>query len=319
MNEQELIQRADLALSDLVGSGGYLTTQQNTKFFRKMMDEPTILKDARVVPMSRPKMEINKIGFGSRILRAASQGLISTPEQGEVGGRALTRAQRARPTTERVTLQTSEVIAEIDLPYEAIEDSIEGGDLDASQFQQTILDMMAQRIALDLEEMVVLGDTALAGTDDYLALQNGVIKQAVSNVVNQGGDPMGPQLFGNMIKALPTKYHKLLNRYSFYTSKPKEIDYRMTIAQRQTSLGDATLQGNFPISVLGVGLKSAAYMPSSNAILMNPNNLIIGVQRNLRMEFDKNIRERAFIIVVTMRLAVQFEEEDMIVKAINIG
>ncbi|MET4190693.1 MULTISPECIES: phage major capsid protein [unclassified Bradyrhizobium] len=317
MNEQELISRADLALSDLVSTGGYLTTQQSNKFFRKMMDEPTILKDARVVPMARPKMEINKIGFGSRILRAATQGTISTPEMGETGTRALTRAQRYKPTTERVTLQTSEIIAEIDLPYEAIEDSIEGGDLDSSVFQQTILDMMAQRIALDLEELVILGDTSSG--DSYLALQNGVIKQSVSNIVNQAGDPMGPTLFGNMIKALPTKYYKLLNRYRFYTSKPKEIDYRMTIAQRQTQLGDATLQGNFPISVLGVPLSSAALMPSSNAVLMIPNNLIIGVQRQLRMEFDKDIRERAFIIVVTMRLAVQFEEEDMTVKAINIG
>lgn len=317
MNEQELIQRADLALSDLVSTGGYLTTQQNNKFFRKMMDEPTILNQARIVPMSRPKMEINKLNFGTRILRAASQGLLSTPEMGEVGGRALTRAQRYKPTTERVTLQTSEVIAEIDLPYEAIEDSIEGGDLDTATFQQTILDMMAKRISLDLEELVILGDTSSG--DSYLALQNGVIKQSVSNIVNQAGDPMGPQLFGNMIKALPTKYYKLLNSYRFVTSKPKEVDYRMTVAQRQTQLGDATLQGNFPISILGIPLSSAAYMPSSNAMLLNPQNLIIGVQRNLRMEFDKDIRERSFIIVVTMRIAIQFEEEDMVVKAINLG
>jgi hypothetical protein len=39
----------------------------------------------------------------------------------------------------------------------------------------------------------------------------------------------------------------------------------------------------------------------------------------MRMEFDKDIRERAFIIVLTMRLAIAFEEEDMNVKAINIG
>jgi hypothetical protein len=317
MNEQELIQRADLALSDLVSTGGYLTTQQNNKFFRKMMEEPTILKDARIVPMSRPKMEINKLGFGTRILRAANQGTISSPENAISGTRALSPTDRYKPTTERITLTTSEVIAEIDLPYEAIEDSIEGGDLDTATFQQTILDMMAMRISLDLEEMVVLGDTTSG--DTFLALQNGVIKQSVSNIVNQAGDPMGPQLFGNMIKALPTQYYKLLNKYKMYVSRPKEIDYRMTVAQRQTQLGDAMLQGNFPVSVLGIPMSSAAYMPSSNAILMNPNNLIIGVQRNLRMEFAKDIRERAFIIVVTMRLAVQFEEENMVVKAINIG
>lgn len=317
MNEQELIRRADLALSDLVSGGGYLTTAQQNRFYRKMMDDAVILKDARIIPMARPKMEINKIGFGTRVLRAAAQGLISTPEMGEVGTRALTRAQRYVPQLSRITLQTSEVIAEIDIPYEVLEDSIEGGDIDTAQFQQTILDMMAERITLDLEELVVLGDTGSG--DSYLALQNGALVSAVSNIVNQGGDPMAVQLFGNMIKAVPTKYHKLLDRYRFYTSKTKEIDYRMTIAQRQTALGDSIISGEKPVSVLGVSLSSAAYMPSDTALLMIPNNLIIGIQRNLRMEFDKDIRERAFVIVVTMRLAMAFEEEDMVVKAINIG
>jgi hypothetical protein len=317
MTEQELIQRADLALSDLISTGGYLNTQQQQKFFRKMMDEAVILKEARTIPMARPKMEINKIGFSSRVLRAASQGSISTPEQAETGGRALTRAQRALPFTQRITLETSEVIAEIDLPYEVIEDSIEGGDIDTATFQQTVLDLMAERISLDLEELVVLGDKT--SLDTYLALQNGVLVATTSNIVNNGGDPMGPSLFGNMIKALPNKYHKLLNRYRVYLAKTKEVDYRLTVAQRQTSLGDAVLSGQVPVAVLGVPMASTSWMPASNAIMMIPNNLIIGVQRNLRMEFDKIIRERAFVIVVTMRLALAFEEEDMNVKAINIG
>lgn len=317
MTEQELIRRADIALSDLIATGGYLTTAQQTKFFRKMMDEAVILKDARTIPMARPKMEINKIGFGSRVLRAANQGTISTPEQGETGTRALTRAQRALPTTSRITLETSEVIAEIDLPYEVIEDSIEGGDIDTATFQQTVLDLMAERISLDLEELVVLGDKTSG--DTYLALQDGVLVATTSNIVNNAGDPMGPALFGNMIKALPTKYHKLLNRYRVYLAKTKEIDYRMTVAQRQTQLGDAVLSGQVPVSVLGVPMSSTSWMPSSQAIMMIPNNLIIGVQRNLKMEFAKDVRERAFIIVVSMRLALAFEEEDMNVKAINIG
>ena len=150
-------------------------------------------------------------------------------------------------------------------------------------------------------------------------MPDGVLAQAVSNIVNQGGDPMDPALFASMIKALPTKYHKLLGQMKFYLSKTKEIDYRMTVAQRQTQLGDATLTGNAPVSALGVPMTSAAYMPASNAILTMPKNLIIGTQRDMRIEFDKDIRERAIVMVVTMRLAMKYEEEDMVVKAINIG
>lgn len=317
MTEQELIRRADVALSDLIGSGGYMTTEQSTTFYRKIMDESVILKDARTVPMARPKMEINKIGFGSRVLTAANQGNVSSPTADGVGTRSVARANRAKPTLQRVTLATSEVIAEVDLPYETLEDNIEGGKIDGTQFQQTILDLLAARIALDLEELVILGDTGSG--DSYLALQNGVIAATVSNIVNNAGDPMDPTLFGNMIKALPTRYHKLLGMMNFYSSKTKEVDYRMAVAQRQTQLGDSTLTGTAPVSVLGVPLKSAAYMPNGNLLLMPPKNLIVGVQREMRLEFAKDIRERAFVMVVTMRLALAYEEEDMVVKAINVG
>jgi hypothetical protein len=148
---------------------------------------------------------------------------------------------------------------------------------------------------------------------------DGVIAQAVSNIVNQGGDPMDPALFASLIKALPQKYHKLLGQFKVYLAKTKEIDYRMTIAQRQTQLGDSILTGSAPVSALGVPMAAAAYMPTGTAILTMPKNLIIGVQREMRIEFDKDIRERAIIMVVTMRLAMKYEEEDMVVKAINIG
>lgn len=318
MTEKELIRRADLALSDLVSTGGIMQPEMANRFSRKVMDEGIILKEARHISMSRPKMEINKIGFSTRVLRPANQGLISSPRSGEEGTRALSRADRAKPVTERIQLETKELIAEVDLPYETLEDNIEGGGIEGTQFQQTILDLLAARVALDLEELVVLGDTTNVG-DPYLAMFDGVLAQAVSNIVNQGGDPMDPQLFASMIKALPTKYHKLLGQMKFYLSRTKEIDYRMTVAQRQTQLGDSLLTGSAPVSALGVPMTSAVYMPASNAILTLPKNLIIGTQRDMRIEFDKDIRERAIVMVVTMRIAMKYEEEDMVVKAINIG
>jgi hypothetical protein len=197
-----------------------------------MMDDAVILKDARMIPMARPKMEINKIGFGTRVLRAATQGNISTPEMGETGTRALARADRYLPQLSRIPWKPPKSSRKSTSRTRSLEDSIEGGDIDTAQFQQTILDMLAQRITLDLEELVILGDTGSG--DNYLALQNGVLVQSVSNIVNHGGDPMSVNMFGNAVKALPTKYHKLLSQYRFYVSKTKEIDYRLSVAQRQT-------------------------------------------------------------------------------------
>jgi hypothetical protein len=316
MREQELIDKADLALSDLT-SAGSLPVQVASTFTRQIMDETTFLQDVRRVSMKGPRMDINTIGFNSRVLRPAQQGVVSTPERGETGVRALVRADRATPDLSKISLVTKEVIAEIDLPYEVLEDAIEGGDIDNTQFQATILDLLAQRISLDLEELIVLGDTASG--DTYLALEDGVLKLAVSNIVDAGGDPMSPDLFASMIKALPTKYQRQLNKMKIYLAKTKEIDYRMTVANRQTSLGDSVLSGTAPVSALGIPLAPAAYMPNSQMVLTVPQNIIMGIQRNIRLEFDRNIRERVIMFVVTMRIALNFEREDLVVKAINIG
>lgn len=314
MREQELIRKADLALSDLSTNGGLMNAEQSDRFLRKLIDQPTILNEARTIRMRRPQMEINKIGFTSRILRAANQGAIGEPGS---PGRALAAADRASPVTEKITLNTSEVIAEIDLPYEVIEDNIEGGAVDGTQFEETILDLIAERAATDLEELLITGN--VGSGDPFLNLQDGILELATSNIVNQNSAVIDPDLFANMLKSLPTKYHRLLGQMKFYLQTTKEIDYRMQVAQRQTSLGDATLTGTSPVAVLGVGMKSAALMPAANAVLTIPRNIIWGVQRNFRMEFDRLVRERVFVIVLSMRVAIQIEEEDMVVKAINIG
>jgi hypothetical protein len=317
MSPLEIMQKADTSLADLINGAGMMQPEQAGRFLRLVMDEPTILNKARVVAMKRPKMEISKVGFTSRLLRPANQGVISGPRAGDEGPRALLRSQRAMPTLERLTLETVEYIAELDLPYEVLEDNIEGGAIDGTQFQQTLLEEMAKRIALDLEELLILGDTASG--DTYLATQDGILKQTVSNIVNHAGQVVNPNLFGNMVKALPNKYHRLLNRMQYFVAKTKEIDYRMQVANRQTQLGDALLTGQSPVAVLGVPMTSASVMPASSAILTDPRNIIWGVQRDIRMEFDRDTRERSIFVVVSLRIATKFEQEDMVVKAINIG
>lgn len=309
MDDKELEKKADLALADFINNGGYLQPAQANRFYRLMIDQPTILPETRQVPMSRPKMEINKIGFANRILRAANQGAI--------GSRKLSSSDRSAPTTDKVSLSTSEVIAQVNLPYETIEDNIEGGEIDANQFQETVLELMAARVALDLEELLILGDTTSG--DPYLALQDGLLANISSNIVNNAGQPISPDLFAAMIKSLPTRFHRLLNQYRFYLGTTKVIDYRMQIAQRQTNLGDAILQGTAPVSVLGVQMYGAAYMPTDTAVLIIPQNIIWGVQRNIRMEFFKDIEERVIKIVLTMRVATEIEDEPMVVMATGIG
>ncbi len=115
--------------------------------------------------MASDTLKIEKIGFGSRILRPGVEGV------------SLKDSDRSAPSTSTITLNAKEVIAEVHITYDTLENNIEGGNL-----QNTIMQMIADRAALDIEELILNGD--IASTDPYLALLDGLRKQATSHVVD---------------------------------------------------------------------------------------------------------------------------------------
>ena len=324
MQNKDLIKKADWAVADL-STGGALNPEQADQFIRKLVHvAPTIFRDARVVRMNAPTRNINKIGFASRIMHAAGA------ETTEVGGLAL--ADRAKPTTEQVVLNTSEAMAEVHLPYDVIEDNIERGSIDDNLaggpeagsgmsldgIKDTIMTLIAERAAIDLEELALLGDTASG--DAYLALQDGWLKLAgVVNTVDAGAATVSKNLFKAGLKTMPDQYLRNLASLRHYLSMDNVIEYRDTLANRETAVGDAHITGTGPLFGFGVPVSAALQMPNTQGMLTNPLNLIWGIQRKVTMEVDKDIRARTFIIVVHCRVAVEIEEDEAVVKYINIG
>lgn len=310
MDNKELIQKADLALADLA-TAGRLNDEQSDRFIRKLMDTPTILQNCRTVTMNAPQRKINKIGFGTRMLRP---GVAST---------ALSQSDRYKPALEQITVNTNEVIAEINLPYDVLEDNIEKAGTDAALqsgpggLHQTLVDMMAERAAVDLEELGLLGDTTSG--DSYLALTDGWLKRANVNLVNAGGATISKDVLKAGIKAMPDKY--LRNRQSMvqYISVDNETELRDTFAARQTALGDAMLQGTNALYMHGSLVRGASRMPSTDALFTDPLNLIFGIWRNIQVEYDKDIRSRSFVIVLTARVGFQIEEAEATVRYNNIS
>lgn len=311
MTTDTLSKKADLALADLTSNGGLLSPEQNDTFIRNLIDQPTMLRVVRTVPMSTPEMKINKIGFGARILHPAPQGTSPYAADDGTNDRYLAAAKRSSPGTSQVVLQTKEVMAEVRIPYEVLEDNIERGGM-----ADTVLALIAERASLDLEELIILGDTASG--DPYLALINGVLKRVTSNVVDAGNAAISVGLFNNLKKALPTRYRRNLAAMRFFSSMDRESDYRVSVASRGTDLGDQLMTSNTPLPVLGVPLVGAALMPNANVVFTDPQNIIFGVQRNVRIEQDRDIRSREVIIVLTTRIALNLEEEQACAKATNI-
>jgi len=310
MENQTLLQKADIALSDLVGHGE-MNPEMTDTFIRTLIDSPTILNSARVVTMQAPTRKINKIGFGSRIMNPA------------VSSTALADNLRVKPDLSQVVLTTKEAIAEVHIPYDVMEDNIERGSINAAMgesgggLMETVVQLIAERAALDLEELLLLGDTA--SSDPYLAMLNGYLKLCNAHIVNAGGATISKDILKAGVKAMPDKYLRNRARLTHYVSVDNDTEYRDTYANRQTALGDSMLQGTGPVYAWGSQLQSVPLMPASKGLYVDPLNLIFGIQRKVTIEFDKDIRARVYIIVLTCRIACAVEETDAVVAYTNIG
>ena len=75
-----------------------------------------------------------------------------------------------KPDLSDVELDAKLFKAEVRLSDEVLEDSIERGEL-----RQTIMEMLADAIARDMEDVAINGDTA--SVDPFLATMDGILKQ----------------------------------------------------------------------------------------------------------------------------------------------
>lgn len=322
MNNLSLLQKADLAIADLQSGGGELAPEEGATFIRKLIKSPTLLSQIRVVEMTSPQRKINKIGFGSRILRKATSGV------------ALTQSQRSKPTTEQIELNTKEQIAEVRLPYDVLEDNIEHAEAannEASNtgpggLRQTLIDLIAERAALDLEELALLADTDYTNGGDaddqaYLSQLDGFLALAADegHVVDMEGATVSKTAFKRGMKAMPDQYLRRRGEMKHFVSVDQEIEYRDTLADRGTGMGDQYTSGDLPARAYGSTVEAVMLMPDDKGLFTHPKNMIMGIQRRVSMEFDKDITARVYIIVLTCRVDYQIEETDAVVYYDNFG
>jgi len=307
IDNRTILQKADLALADLTAGGGLLKPAQAQKFMRLLIKDSPLMRLATVVPMASPKQQLSKIKFGSRVLRPGQEAT------------ALALADRARPDLSQVELDAKLFKAEVRISDEVLEDSIERGEL-----RQTIMEMMAEAISRDMEEVLINGDTLSA--DPFLAVMDGVLKQATSNVVDAAGNPISKDLLRDLLKTVPSEHLRDKRAMRFMTSVDADLDYRNTLAERATTVGDRLLEGDSPVLYSGVPIQSIPLFPEdlgvgndqTNILLCNPKNIHVGIWRNIRVESARDISEGTLKIVATIRFDVKFAEEPGVAKAINV-
>lgn len=309
----------DLAVGTLNSGGGKLDPEQVDNFFQRPIQETGIIGRVRRVPMNADTMKLPKIILGAPITRAAAAGTPPYAADNGTNSRYLPAAQRFVPTFDQVQMVVQEYQAEIHLTDDIMENNIEGEAL-----RGIVLGMAQRRILNDLEFMLLNSDAPSATNPDAgfqaaLRLQDGVLKRVTSNVVNAGSAQITPTLMRNIKRAVPDIYQADINNMELFTNYNVVADYQAAVAARQTNLGDAALLSNAQARVLNQNLVGLNTLPVSTGLFINPQNIIMGYQRDLRLETDRDIRARSNVFVWTYKVAFQLEEELAAVRVNNLA
>ena len=296
-----------MQVADLISDGGYLQDEQANRFVQDVIKEAVMLKMVDVRGLKSHTQIMDKIGINGRVLRPGTS------------GQALAAGDRVKPTTDQVELSTHLLKGEIRLTDEIIEDNIEGG-----TFKTTVMSMMSEHVALDMDDLLVNGD--VTSDDQLLAVLDGMIVTATSHVVNGGTVPINKAMLKAAVKAMPSQYNKGKSKHRMLTSDDAETDYRDYLSDRATVLGDKFMLEDAPIRYSGRPILGIPVFPDNlgiatdctNILLTDPKNARWGIWRKVKVETDRDITTGEWIMVVTVRCGFKWRETDAVVKVTNV-
>jgi hypothetical protein len=310
LTKEMAFEKAKLSVQQIANEGGYLFPEQAQTFLHLAVPETALLGRAPLIPMRAQERHIEKFRFAYRILRAGS------------AETALTDTEKGTPQFSKQVLSARTYKAQVDVPLEVLEDNIEGPGL-----MQSILRAMAPRIGLDWEESGINGDTDNA-VDPFLALIDGLLKQASVIEYDHQGDSANLDLWNRMIKLMPVEFQRYMSGMEFYTAYNVQHDWRVNVAGRNSAMGDAALSGSGPIGGLGRPIIPVANMRDdyayggasahSKVLLTHPQNVVIGLHAGFHLFWDFDIENTVWKIVLRFRSDWKLVEKTAAVLGTNV-
>lgn len=143
MNNSEAIAKA---VTTTTISTGILSPEQAREFVQQVFVSTPMLSAARRVMMGAKKMNVDKLGVGSRLLRKRAEGA-------------------SVPVTNALNIGQVQLDAvNLSLPWEITEDAIRYG-IEGERFEETVIGLMTRQVGVDLDDLAWNGNaTAPAAT-----------------------------------------------------------------------------------------------------------------------------------------------------------
>jgi hypothetical protein len=291
------------------GGNGLLYPDQANRFLDYMWDATILAKQARTIRMRSNTTEIDRVAVGQRIMTVATE---DNPTD-YTGVTAGSNIARSPATFSKISLTTRKLRLDWEISAEALEDNIEGPDL-----EDHIARLMATQAGNDVEDVLINGsNTTNASNDGLMAAFNGFRSLATNNahVVDAAGYGLSNGVFNQAIKALPRKYKQRRNQLRFFVGSNLAQDYLYNLTNTSNNFvpfdissgiirGDVAANNGGPgtvtpfafgIPVINVPLmdetKTGTYTGGPNGApgtalhgdlhLTFPQNFIIGIKRDV--------------------------------------
>lgn len=261
MRNGEMLEKS-IKTADMT-TGGLLNPQQQKQFITLVKKFSVLLPQTRFVEMPRPMMDIDKLWVGEPVTESVDEGV-------DTGN--LSRAK-----FQRITLAAKKVRSAWNITTEALQGNIEQND-----FEQTIMNTMVERIATDLEDLAINGDTTSTDTSvrgRLLRRLDGFMKLTDNaHVVDIKGDSISKGMFAAMKRAMPKQY-KNDPALRWLIGDSLAVDWNDTVSDRGTILGDAALQGA-EMAPLGTTMTRIPLIPDDMPITINSGKAaqVVGVK-----------------------------------------
>jgi len=313
------------------GNGGLLNPEQSARFLDYMFDATVIGKVARTVRMKSDTTEIDRVGVGEKLMKLASEGDNT--------------ASNSAVTFSKISLTTKKLRLDWELSTESLEDNIEGPDL-----EDHIARMMATQAGNDIEDVLLNGNTSLTSDALYKAF-DGVVKKSKDNahVVDAAGAGLTRAVFNSALKALPRKYKQRRTDLRFLSGSNLIQDYLYSTSQNiqnvnPQDIASGIIRGEVaPVSgpagyvapyAFGIPIVEVPLLPETqtgtysgasgshgDVHLTFPNNVVVGVKRDVTVYRFFWPRKDSIEYTMYTRVGVQIEQADawVVVKNIKVA
>lgn len=322
----ELLAKLDTAFKAItVGdlNEGILTPEKFDQFVQAVQHRTVILQEARFMGMNAQQVDIDRVGFVGRILRA---GL----DDDKATHRDLTAGEHVKPVFSTNKLIAKELQAITGIKDQALRRNIERGN-----FEATLIDLFGEAAGRDLEEWYILANLSIDyATDAVLSLTDGWVKRAVNKVYGTGdskdfnpadSDNWPENMFEAMMAALPKQYLQNRAEWRFYVDWAVENAYRNLLKKRGTQLGDqAQTTGvsipykGIPVTYVPMQERSADFPTGAGKVaqLQHPDNMVWGLFHEVTIERDRIPKSRKTDFVLTLEGDCNYEDENAAVVAL---